>query len=148
LAYINKKGGFKLIQNNNKMFKRGDVILVDLGSRDGSVEYGTRPCAVLGNSNSNLYSPAITVSPLSTSMSKINKKIPTHVLLTPLNSGVRKESVVMLEQILTIDKSWIVKDKPLFELNDEQLSKINECLMIQFNLMNYINTMTSCSITA
>lgn len=123
-----------MVKKENASYKRGSVVLADLGSREGSVEYGVRPVVVLGNSNSNTYSPAITVAPLSTSIVKIQKGLPTHVYLSPYNSGVRKESVIMLEQILTIDKSWIIK--PLFELNDDLLQEINIALLVQLGILD------------
>ena len=88
----------------------------------------------MGNASSNTYSPAITVAPLSTSIAKIKKGLPTHVYLSPLNSDVRKESVIMLEQILTIDKSWVIK--PLFELSDDLLHAVDMSLLVQLGILN------------
>lgn len=129
----NKKGGINVVKNEIK-YKKGMVLLVDLGCREGSVEYGVRPVVILGNASSNTYSPAITVAPLSTSIAKIKKGLPTHVYLSPLNSDVRKESVIMLEQILTIDKSWVIK--PLFELSDDLLHAVDMSLLVQLGILN------------
>jgi len=73
--------------------------------------------------------------PLTTSIIKLHKKLPTHTILTPENSGVRKISIAMSEQLTVIAKSQIVKDQPLFELSNEIMEQINYNLMVQFNLI-------------
>lgn len=123
-----------MLKKENTSYKRRDVLLADLGCREGSVEYGVRLVLVLGNSSSNTYSPAITVAPLSTSIAKVKKGLPTHVYLSPYNSGVKKESVIILEQILTIDKSWVIK--PLFELSEDLLHAVDISLLIQLGILN------------
>ena len=121
-----------MIKENNKIFKRGDVILVNLGVREGSVESGVRPAVVIGNSASNLHSPAISVVPLSSSPNKINKHLPTHTLFTPSNSSVEKISVAMAEQITVIDKTSIIKNEPLFKVNEELMLQIDKTIIVQF----------------
>ena len=121
-----------MLENKNKIFKRGDAILVDFGNRIGSVEYGIRPAIIVGNSTSNLHSPAISVVPLTTSIAKFRKQLPTHVIFTPMNSGIRKDSIAMCEAVTTIDKDWIVKNEPLFTITDDLMRQIDIGLLIQF----------------
>jgi mRNA interferase MazF len=126
------KGGFKMIDKNKLNLKRGDVILVDLGSRKGSVQSGIRPVIIVGNDMSNTYSTAITVIPTTSKMSK--KSMPTHVLLNSKNSGIEVDSIAMAEQITTIDKSQIINTEPFFTLSNMMMYKIGFALIIQLAL--------------
>jgi mRNA interferase MazF len=114
-------------------FKKGDVILVDYGKREGSEQWGQRPSLVISNNKNNLYSPTIVVVPLTSS--KFKKKLPTHVELNALNSDVKMDSVILCEQPRSIDKQYILQDKPLFTLSDELLYQVDRALMIQLGIM-------------
>ena len=77
--------------------KRGDIIIVDLGQHETSVQSGIRPCVVMSNDMANRHSPVITVVPLT---SKIRKKqyLPTHVFLNRYrNSGLECHSLALCE---------------------------------------------------
>ena len=115
--------------------KRSQVYLVDFGVREGNVEMGVRPAIVVNNDVGSRYGSILSVVPLATSIIKLHKKLPTHTILTPENSGVKKISIAMSEQLTVISKSQIVKEQPLFELNDEIMDQINYNLMVQFNLL-------------
>jgi mRNA interferase MazF len=115
--------------------KRSQVYLVDFGVREGNVEMGVRPAIVVNNDVGSRYGSILSVVPLTTSIIKLHKKLPTHTILTPENSGVKKISIAMSEQLTVISKSQIVKEQPLFELNDEIMDQINYNLMVQFNLL-------------
>lgn len=118
-----------------KEIKRGQIYLVDFGVRDGNVQMGQRPAIVVNNDLGSKYGNILSVVPLTTSIVKLHKKLPTHTILTPENSGVRKTSIAMSEQLTVISKSQIVKEQPLFELSDELMDQINYNLMVQFNLL-------------
>lgn len=87
------------------IFHRGDIYLVELLPKIGFVQSGTRPVIVLQNNCGNFYAPTLIVAPLS---SNVNKKrdFPTHYYL---ESSVKYPSLVLLEQITTIDKRQVKK---------------------------------------
>ena len=84
------------------LFKRGELYFADLSPVIGSEQGGVRPVLVIQNNVGNKYSPTIIVAAIT---SQINKaKIPTHVELSSLEYGLPKDSVVLLEQLRTLDK--------------------------------------------
>jgi len=119
----------------NKSIRRGQVYLIDFGQKEGNVQMGVRPAIIVNNDLGSKYGNILSVVPLTTSIIKLHKKLPTHTILTPENSGVRKISIAMSEQLTVIAKSQIVKDQPLFELSNEIMEQINYNLMVQFNLI-------------
>lgn len=117
--------------------KRGQVYLIDFGTRGSNIEEGVRPAIVVNNDIGSKYGNVLSVVPLTTSVIKLHKKLPMHTILTPENSGVKKISIVMSEQLTVISKSQMVKEQPLFELSDEIMEQINYNLIVQFNLLQY-----------
>lgn len=106
--------------------KRGDVYYADLSPVIGSEQGGVRPVVVLQNNVGNKYSPTIIAA---ATTSKINKaKLPTHIEVTKENSPLPKDSIVLLEQIRTIDKSRI-KEK-IGELPSDVMQQINDALLL------------------
>jgi len=90
----------------NTIIHKGDLYFADLGETIGSEQSGMRPVVVLQNDIGNKYSPTIIVSPLTTK----NKKmfLPTHVDFGK-RFGLKEESIALLEQIRTIDRSRIIR---------------------------------------
>jgi len=86
--------------------KRGDVYMVDFGSPNGSVQGGMRPAVVLQNDKGNLYSPTVTVAPITSKQKRA--RMPTHVKLSRGDGGLAMESTVLAEQMRTINKTQIV----------------------------------------
>ena len=82
--------------------KKGDLYFADLSPVVGSEQGGVRPVLVVQNDVGNKYSPTIIVAAVTSQMNKA--KLPTHIELTGRNVGLTKDSVVLLEQIRTIDK--------------------------------------------
>ncbi len=117
--------------------KRGQVYLADLGSKGNNIEEGIRPVVVVNNDVGSKYGNILSVVPLTTSIVKLHKKLPMHTILTPENSGVKKISIAMSEQLTVISKKQIVKEQPLFELSEKLMEQINYNLMIQFSLLQY-----------
>lgn len=108
------------------MIKRGEIYYADLSPVIGSEQGGIRPVLVLQNDIGNKYSPTIIAA---ATTSKLNKaKLPTHILLPSSTSSLPKDSVVLLEQIRTIDKSRL-KEK-IGELTPEQMKEVNNALLI------------------
>ena len=113
--------------------KRGDIYYADLNPVIGSEQGGNRPVLVIQNNVGNKYSPTIIVSAIT---SKIYKaKIPTHIELSAKEYGLPKDSVILLEQLRTIDKMRL-KEK-IASLDDEKMQKVNNALEISLGLLKF-----------
>lgn len=122
-----------MVINENKMsFKRGDVVLANLGNKEGSIQWGVRPVIILSNDKNNYFSSVLSIVPLTTS--KFKKRLPTHVDITRANSKIEKDSIALCEQTMIILKEYILKDQPLFTLSDELMSHIEYGVMVQLGL--------------
>lgn len=114
------------------VIKRGDIFYADLSPVIGSEQGGIRPVLIVQNDIGNKYSPTVIASAIT---SQINKaKLPTHIELSAKEYGLPKDSVVLLEQIRTIDKKRL-KEK-IGHLDDELMEKVNEALSISFGLID------------
>lgn len=112
------------------IIKRGDIYYADLSPVIGSEQGGIRPVLVVQNDIGNKYSPTIIAAAIT---SQINKaKLPTHIEISAQDYGLQKDSVILLEQIRTIDKKRL-KEK-IGHLDDELMEKVNEALSISFGL--------------
>ena len=113
--------------------KRGDIFYGDLSPVRGSEQGGVRPVLVIQNDIGNKYSPTVIVAAIT---SQINKaKLPTHVELAAEGHGITKDSVILLEQIRTIDKKRL-KEK-IGHLSDELMNHVDTALQISFGLIEY-----------
>ncbi|MBC7766342.1 MAG: type II toxin-antitoxin system PemK/MazF family toxin [Hyphomonadaceae bacterium] len=112
--------------------KRGDIYYADLSPVIGSEQGGIRPVLIVQNDIGNRYSPTVIAAAVT---SQINKaKLPTHIEISAADYGLAKDSVILLEQIRTIDKKRL-KDK-LGHLDEELMDKVNEALNISFGLID------------
>ena len=107
----NKSGVLIPIQQyatqEEKIYKRFDVWYADLGENKNSrVMSGMRPVLIISNNKNNQYSPIVLAVPLTSSITK--KRIPVHVPLTAQESGLKKDSTILFEQHLTLDKSQLI----------------------------------------
>lgn len=110
--------------------KRGDIYYADLSPVIGSEQGGVRPVVVVQNDVGNKYSPTVIAAAIT---SKINKaKLPTHIEINAENFGLPKDSVVLTEQIRTIDKRRL-KEK-IGCLDDAYMNKVNDALIISFGI--------------
>lgn len=101
---------------------RGQVVWVELEGQGGSVQKGRRPYVVISNNKANTFSPVILGVPITSSNTK--KKLPTHVSVTPeQENGLKRESLVTVEQIFPISKNSILS----------VVGQVSECVMIQVN---------------
>nr|WP_089281833.1 type II toxin-antitoxin system PemK/MazF family toxin [Anaerovirgula multivorans] len=113
--------------------KRGDIYYADLSPVIGSEQGGVRPVLVVQNDIGNRYSPTIIVTAIT---SQINKaKLPTHVEIEASEYGLTKDSVILLEQIRTIDKKRL--EEKIGHLDDEMMMKVNEALYISLGLVDF-----------
>lgn len=111
--------------------KRGDIFFADLSPVVGSEQGGTRPVLVLQNDIGNQYSPTTIVAAITSQISKA--KLPTHVEVIAKSSGLERDSVILLEQIRTIDKSRL-REK-VTSLNDELMSEVAQAVEISLGLI-------------
>ena len=118
---------------NNVIIKRGDILYADLSPVIGSEQGGVRPILIIQNDIGNKYSPTVIVAAIT---SQINKaKLPTHVEINAEEYGITKDSVILLEQVRTIDKKRL-KEK-VGHLSDELMKKVDDGLQISFGLIEY-----------
>lgn len=114
------------------IIKRGDIYYADLSPVIGSEQGGVRPVLIVQNDVGNKYSPTVIAAAIT---SQINKaKLPTHIEINALEYGLLKDSVILLEQIRTIDKQRL-REK-IGHLDDESMGKVNEALGVSFGLMD------------
>lgn len=108
------------------MVKRGELYYADLSPVVGSEQGGVRPVLIVQNNVGNKYSPTIIAAAVTSQMGKA--KLPTHIELPANKYGLPKDSVVLLEQIRTLDKKRL-KEK-IGELPTNVMSKVNEALLV------------------
>ena len=102
--------------------KRGDIYYADLSPVIGSEQGGVRPILVIQNDVGNKYSPTIIVAAIT---SQINKaRLPTHIEITAPDYGLPKDSVVLLEQIRTIDKKRL-REK-IGKFDEDMMRRVDE----------------------
>lgn len=112
------------------LVRRGDIFYAQLNPVVGSEQGGTRPVLIIQNDIGNQYSPTTIVAAIT---SQINKaKLPTHVEISAAKSGLERDSVILTEQIRTIDKSRL-RQKVAF-LDEEIMEKVNRALEISLGL--------------
>ncbi len=110
--------------------KRGDIFYADLSPVIGSEQGGIRPVLVVQNNIGNRYSPTVIAAAIT---SQINKaKMPTHIEVKANEFGLGKDSVILLEQIRTIDKQRL-KEK-IGALDDARMAQVGRGLAISFGL--------------
>lgn len=108
------------------MVKRGELYYADLSPVVGSEQGGIRPVLIVQNNVGNKYSPTIIAAAVTSQLDKA--KLPTHIALEAGKYGLPKSSVVLLEQIRTLDKKRL-KEK-IGELPTGLMSKVNEALLV------------------
>jgi mRNA interferase MazF len=108
------------------MVKRGELYYADLSPVVGSEQGGVRPVLVVQNDIGNRYSPTVIAAAITSQMTKA--KLPTHIELSGTDCGLPKDSVVLLEQIRTLDKRRL-REK-IGTLPEVLMNKVNEGLLI------------------
>ena len=110
--------------------KRGDIYYADLRPVIGSEQGGIRPVLIIQNDIGNRHSPTIICAAITSRMNKAN--LPTHIELQAGRYDMMKDTVILLEQLRTIDKQRL-KDK-VFHLAEDIMKKVNRGLMISLEL--------------
>ena len=110
--------------------KRGDIYYADLSPVVGSEQGGIRPVLIVQNDVGNKYSPTVIAAAIT---SQINKaKMPTHIELAAKEYGLNKDSVILLEQIRTIDKRRL-REK-IGRIDDRLMDSVNDAMSISLGL--------------
>ena len=113
------------------VIKRGDMFYADLSPVVGSEQGGIRPVLIIQNDVGNRHSPTVIAAAITSQTEKNN--LPTHIKIGSQNNGLKSDSVVLTEQIRTIDKSRL-KEK-IGHIDDENIiSQVNNALGVSFGL--------------
>ena len=110
--------------------KRGEIYYANLDPVMGSEQGGVRPVLVVQNDVGNRYSPTVIAAAITSQKEKAN--LPTHIRLDADHSGLQRDSIVLLEQIRTLDKRRL-KEK-MGTLNPYSMHQVDEALSISFGL--------------
>ena len=110
--------------------KRGDIYYADLSPVVGSEQGGLRPVLIIQNDVGNRYSPTVIAAAITSRMGKT--RLPTHIDIYADKAGLAKDSVVLLEQIRTLDKQRL-KEK-MGHLDDGMMTEINNAIAVSFGL--------------
>ncbi|TCP23825.1 mRNA interferase MazF [Scopulibacillus darangshiensis] len=113
--------------------KRGDVYFADLSPVVGSEQGGVRPVLIIQNDIGNRFSPTVVVAAITAQIQKA--KLPTHVEIDAKKYGFDRDSVILLEQIRTIDKQRLT-DK-ITHLDDDMMNHVNEAIQISLSLVDF-----------
>ena len=110
--------------------KRGDIYYADLSPVIGSEQGGLRPVLIIQNDVGNRYSPTVIAAAITSKMSKA--KLPTHIDIYAERVGLSKDSVILLEQIRTLDKRRL-KER-IGHLDDTSMAQVNYAIGVSFGL--------------
>ena len=110
--------------------KRGDIYYADLSPVIGSEQGGLRPVLIVQNDVGNKYSPTVIAAAITSQLGKA--KLPTHIDVYAERFGLVKDSVILLEQIRTIDKTRL-REK-MGHIDDVLMQKVNQAITISFGL--------------
>ncbi len=120
------------------MIKRGEIYYADLSPVVGSEQGGVRPILIVQNDTGNKYSPTVIAAAITSKLTKA--KLPTHIELSEGECGLAKNSVILLEQIRTLDKRRL-KER-IGELSIPTMHKVNVALLISLGFNASNNTTT------
>ena len=110
--------------------RRGDIFYADLSPVIGSEQGGLRPVLIVQNDVGNRYSPTVIAAAITSKMGKT--KLPTHIDVSAPDVGLAKDSVILLEQIRTLDKKRLREKMGI--LNKSDMYKIDKALSVSFGL--------------
>ncbi len=110
--------------------KRGDIFYADLSPVIGSEQGGLRPVLIIQNDVGNKYSPTVIAAAITSKLSKT--QLPTHIDIYAEKAGLAKDSVVLLEQIRTLDKRRL-KER-MGHLDDTTMDQVNTAIAVSFGL--------------
>ena len=110
--------------------KRGDIYYADLSPVVGSEQGGMRPVLIVQNDTGNKHSPTVIAAAITSQIGKA--RLPTHIELEGRSFGLTRDSVVLLEQIRTIDKRRL--RERMGRVNEELMNKVDDAIAVSFGL--------------
>ena len=112
------------------MVKRGDIYYADLSPVVGSEQGGMRPVLIIQNDTGNKHSPTVIAAAITSQVGKA--RLPTHIELEAQSYGLTRNSVILLEQIRTIDKSRL--RERMGKLDEPTMNKVDNAIAVSFGL--------------
>ncbi|MGI6013349.1 MAG: type II toxin-antitoxin system PemK/MazF family toxin [Oscillospiraceae bacterium] len=110
--------------------KRGDIYYADLSPVVGSEQGGLRPVLIVQNDTGNRHSPTVIAAAITSQIGKA--RLPTHIELEAKSCGLTRDSVILLEQIRTIDKSRL--RERMGKLNEPVMNQVDDAIAVSFGL--------------
>ena len=115
--------------------RRGDIYYADLSPVVGSEQGGLRPVLIIQNDVGNRYSPTVIAAAITSRMSKT--RLPTHIDVYADRAGLAKDSVILLEQVRTLDKQRLKEH--MGRLDDSSMNRVDRALQVSFGLSPGVN---------
>ncbi len=112
--------------------KRGDIYYADLSPVVGSEQGGVRPVLIVQNDVGNKFSPTVIAAAITSQKEKTS--LPTHIQVDAVGCGLAKDSIVLLEQVRTIDKQRL-KER-MGNLNYRDMNRVNQALSVSLGILN------------
>ena len=110
--------------------KRGDIYYADLSPVVGSEQGGVRPVLIIQNDTGNRHSPTVIAAAITSQTGKA--RLPTHISVSPLSCGLPKESVILLEQVRTLDKKRL--RERMGHVEEAVMEKVDTAIAVSFGL--------------
>ena len=110
--------------------RRGDIFYADLSPVVGSEQGGTRPVLIVQNDTGNRHSPTVIAAAITSQLGKA--RLPPHITVTGPETGLPKASVILLEQVRTLDKRRLREH--MGRLTDDQMRRVDDALEVSFGL--------------
>ena len=122
------------VKHMDSTVKRGDIFYADLSPVVGSEQGGVRPVLIVQNETGNRHSPTVIAAAITSQTGKA--RLPTHINIVGSSVGLSKDSVILLEQIRTIDKRRLREH--MGRLDEKYMAQVNDAIAVSFGL--YGNT--------
>ena len=115
---------------DNSVVKRGDIFYADLSPVVGSEQGGVRPVLIVQNDTGNRHSPTVIAAAITSQTGKA--RLPTHISLAAMSCGLPKDSVVLLEQIRTLDKRRLLEH--MGRVDETMMKQVDTAIAVSFGL--------------
>ena len=115
---------------DNSVVKRGDIFYADLSPVVGSEQGGVRPVLIMQNDTGNRHSPTVIAAAITSQTGKA--RLPTHISLAAMSCGLPKDSVVLLEQIRTLDKRRLREH--MGRVDETMMKQVDTAIAVSFGL--------------
>lgn len=117
---------------NTEQIHRGAIFYVDLGQSDGtSVQAGVRPAVIISNEMANKFSSVVSICGISSRV-KTKASIPTHIFLSAQKTGLKRDSICLCEQPISVSKDKLIDY--VTSLSEEDMERVSKGLRIQLSL--------------